>query len=222
MALSQQAPTAAQDGFPFGFDPIDVPSADNLELATPPESHMSPISSVLCPASTLLITNLPAVLFSKAIDLDPLLRPFGDIISLKISPNKLEEGTVSVFVEYKTATQAKEAYDALSGQCYINQPVKVEFVQSNAVETSIWPTSKTDLKAGLNPLATPFLVQSKYSSDHLALLPSGEYVSKFPGYFTRNGSPYLEARVTRSSLIPGLCDAQLTTHRPHSAPSQCV
>ncbi|KAI0743190.1 hypothetical protein BC629DRAFT_253028 [Irpex lacteus] len=118
--LTQQAQCTANSDSLFDSQAMDtVCSSDVSGLATPASDcgpqHTVPIP---CPVPALLVTNLPSVLFSQVADLHPLLCPFGEIVSLKIASENTDEGTVSVLVEYKTTSQAKEAFDALCGQRY--------------------------------------------------------------------------------------------------------
>ncbi|KIM46949.1 hypothetical protein M413DRAFT_422474 [Hebeloma cylindrosporum] len=96
---------------------LDSHEADPASLAT---------SSV--PSTSLLVTNLPTLLFSQAQDLHPLFFPFGHIEKLEIvqvSPL----GTMSVVVQYSQATIAQEAKESLSGQRYGSYQVEARYVK---------------------------------------------------------------------------------------------
>lgn len=228
MMLSQQAATAASNASPIGIQPPDMPSPpspDNSGFTTPVDNQPTAISPAPWPASALLVSNLPSVLFSQADDLHPLLCPFGEIVHLEIRPNR-EVGNISVFVEYKTAVQAREARDALHGQCYTNQPVKVEFVQPTSPDINYWPLCKINTKAGLNPMAAPFLAQWKYNPDDLdaALSNYSTSLSSDDGYMKQVRTP-MEAQGFFTNNTIGLArqhGSHSITHRPHSAPSKYV
>jgi hypothetical protein len=80
---------------------------------------------------TLLIMNLPSLLFSQPLDLQPLLFPFGQIMELKILNSSSDvSGYINVAVEYSTADSAYEAKMTLNGQVYVSHVIKVEFIQS--------------------------------------------------------------------------------------------
>ena len=138
--LSSSGPTG-----PSGFesDPWDVSPSDSTGLLTPPEPQGP------SPSPTLLVTNLPTVLFSDAVDLRPLLCPFGEITSLKIINDAMsaDQGNISVVVEYKTLSQAQDARDNLSGQVYANSPVQAEFLlpqMPGCMDSALnpWPSAK--------------------------------------------------------------------------------
>ena len=96
---------------------LDSHEADPVSLAT---------SSV--PTASLLVTNLPTLLFSQAQDLHPLFFPFGHIEKLEIvqvSPL----GTMSVVVQYSQASIAQEAKESLGGQRYGSYQVEARYVK---------------------------------------------------------------------------------------------
>ncbi len=80
------------------------------------------------PTATLLVLNLPAILFSQTQDLEPLFHPYGLPKKLQVAGIG-QNGALSVFVEYNTVQAAQEAKEALHGQSYINCQVAVQFLQ---------------------------------------------------------------------------------------------
>jgi hypothetical protein len=94
-------------------------------------SHDSdPASLAPCsvPTASLLVTNLPTLLFSQAQDLHPLFHPFGPIEKLEIvqvSPL----GTISVVVQYSAVHVAQEAKETLSGQLYGSYQIEAHYVK---------------------------------------------------------------------------------------------
>ncbi|KAH9478687.1 Protein elav [Psilocybe cubensis] len=89
------------------------------------------VTPVSMPTPSLLVSNIPTLLFSQAQDLQPLFLPFGHIEKLEIvhvSP----AGTMSVLVQYSRASVAQEAKDSLSGQLYGNHCLEVRYVKPPA------------------------------------------------------------------------------------------
>lgn len=125
--------------------------------------------------SSLLIKNLPAVLFSQLSDLHPLLGPYGDVKKLEVLSSESSEcDQVSAIVEYATPSQAAEAAQALHGQAYSSVPILVEFIRTDAGHAN-----DADGKPGLNPHAPPFVVQADLAPN--ALLASVTPVYPGPG-----------------------------------------
>ena len=118
------------------YDKPTLPSSDTSESSL--GSHDSdPASLATCyvPTASLLVTNLPTILFSQAQDLHPLFFPFGHIEKLEIvqvSPL----GTMSVVVQYSAAHVAKEAKETLSGQLYGNYRIEARYVNPIALDLS--------------------------------------------------------------------------------------
>ncbi|EPQ52085.1 hypothetical protein GLOTRDRAFT_21866, partial [Gloeophyllum trabeum ATCC 11539] len=81
-------------------------------------------------AATLLVSNLPTLLFSQTVDLYPLFCPFGEIKKLDIldpaAPG--QQSTISVVVQFDNVSNAQEAKDALENQVYAGYPVRLEFM----------------------------------------------------------------------------------------------
>ncbi|KAI0346406.1 hypothetical protein BDW22DRAFT_1352461 [Trametopsis cervina] len=240
MVLSQQTPMPSTPGPVLEAGPAELTySTEVIRHATPiAENAMQQEPSIPTSVAGLIITNLPSVLFSQVADLHPLLYPFGEITDLKILSEKPEDGTIVVFVEYKTLSQAREARESLRGQQYTSQPVRAEFFQPAPVVSQIpsdsdfWPTYNADTKMALNPLAAPFLAEYRYTPDYLAEHPR-EYWGNLHGldkasnastFASRKSSPFFEAPGYRSNVNSalGMFDPQVATHRPHSAPSEYV
>ncbi|KAK7441024.1 hypothetical protein VKT23_016805 [Stygiomarasmius scandens] len=80
------------------------------------------------PSVTILVTNLPFILFSSTSDLEPLLRPFGKITKLEMIALPSPQETTSALVEYTALEDAKDAKESLQGQCYANYRVNAEYV----------------------------------------------------------------------------------------------
>lgn len=79
------------------------------------------------PTTALLITNLPAMLFSQVQDLHPLLCPYGRIERIQTVQVPNAE-TISAIVQYGSAEAALEAKTALQGQRYDNMLLETHFL----------------------------------------------------------------------------------------------
>ncbi|KAF8155555.1 hypothetical protein B0H34DRAFT_713765 [Crassisporium funariophilum] len=130
------------------------------------------LSTSSLPTPSLLVTNLPTLLFSQAQDLHPLFFPFGHIEKLEIvqvSPL----GTMSVVVQYATANVAQEAKDTLGGQLYGSYQIEARFVKA-ATSCLVDPlyVSSTGLNCfdkasyGACPTMNKPPVQSRVTSGH--------------------------------------------------------
>lgn len=144
--------------------PENIPAAN---LSKGPKSFVISIAVT----STLLIKNLPLLLFSQPSELEPLLLPFGQIKKLDIlesSGSDTTTGFITVAVEYATADSAYEAKMTLDGQVYVNHVLKIEFIQPmpSACDTLVHQASQFPLVDGPFPLQAPRrspLVNARYS-----------------------------------------------------------
>lgn len=179
-----------------------LPSEDVQEDTKPPSSDITPNSSfgsnlsdsaafttTTLPTNTLLVSELPALLFSQPRDLHPLLDPFGKISKLDIIEPPTVSGSISVRVEYSSTTSAREAKEALQGQCYANHRIDVQYVQ---IATSDPPAGQYD-------------VEGPYSSVPI----DGSLTHSAPGFgpfhYSSNSSckpetPYCHGRVVYDSM----------------------
>ncbi|KAF8636894.1 hypothetical protein AX17_003146 [Amanita inopinata Kibby_2008] len=101
-------------------------SNSSLDGNEPDFSSLVPSST---PTPVLLVSNLPSLLFSQVKDLHPLFLPFGPIKNLEVIEDS-SVGSISVIVDYTTAATAKEAKDALTGQCYATFRVETCYLRS--------------------------------------------------------------------------------------------
>ena len=218
--LSNPSPSPSPSPAPFDVKSLSpaLPPLQASIVVTPPTEYPPP-PKISTPTPSLLIKNLPAVLFSQISDLHPLLGPYGDVKKLEILPSTSEERThVTAIVEYATTSQATEAAHALHGQAYSNAPISVEFVRS--------VQDDGDGKTGLNPHAAPFVVQaglphdavlasvtpvypgSTFSPANLTALSKGGLLAVDPQSLSSYGTPLL--------YVP------FTGVRPSSAPTAYV
>jgi hypothetical protein len=99
------------------------------------------------------------------------LLPFGHIKKLDIletSGSDTTTGFITVAVEYATADSAYEAKMTLDGQVYVNDVLKIEFVQPvpSACDNLVHQASQISLIDGLFPLQAPRrppLMNARYS-----------------------------------------------------------
>ena len=81
-------------------------------------------------STSIVVHNLPALLFAQDSDLEPLFCPFGEVKGIRKqglpSSSQSPAGTISVVVTYLSVTSAREAKRALHGQTYGDIPLIVE------------------------------------------------------------------------------------------------
>ena len=95
------------------------------------EPDLSSLVSNPTPTSTVLVSNLPTLLFGQLHDLYPLFVPFGPVKELRVIEN-FPGGSASVLVVYATALAAKDAKESLAGQRYANLRVETCYVRSSS------------------------------------------------------------------------------------------
>ncbi|CAL1699708.1 unnamed protein product [Somion occarium] len=204
-------------------------------IATPliDQSIPLPASDHLSATTSLLVTNLPATLFSTNSDLYPLFCPFGEVKHIKIlgsNPSSLAQGTVSVLVEYTSFEAARDARDSLRGQVYASQPVRVDFWGSNtSTPTGIdqWNRgSSLDMKARLNPHAPPFMINPGSINGHTLEAPSPFLRQKDLNLYENGSHGWNALQSAPLTPIPTPYNNCLlpppVTNRPSSAPSRYV
>lgn len=108
-------------------------TSDSSDSSEGRDVDPSSLTTSFVPTSSLLVTNLPTLLFSQVQDLHPLFYPFGPIDKLEIVQVS-STGTMSVLVEYSRASVAQEAKDNLSGQIYGTHQIEAHFVRSATVK----------------------------------------------------------------------------------------
>ncbi|KAM5537598.1 hypothetical protein V8D89_008676 [Ganoderma adspersum] len=199
-------PSPSPSPAPFDVTTLSptLPSLQASIVVTPP-TECPPMPTFPTQTSSLLIKNLPAVLFSQLSDLHPLLGPYGDVMKLEVLSSESSEcSQVSAIVEYATPSQAAEAAQALHGQAYSTAPILVEFIRTDAGNAN-----DADGKPGLNPHAPPFVVQaglapnallasvtpvypgSGLSHNSLAALSKGGLLAVGPQALSSYGTPLL-------------------------------
>ncbi|KAI8972847.1 hypothetical protein BD414DRAFT_212156 [Trametes punicea] len=197
-----------------------LPSLQVPVVVTPP-SEYPPAGDFAMSSASLMIKNLPAVLFSQLSDLHPLLGPYGDIKKLELLPSPSgDRNYVSAIVEYASVTQATEAAHALNGQTYSSVPLNVEFLRASS--TAVHDAGKP----GLNPRAAPFVVHT--GSAHTGYITSVTPVYPGPGFSEAGlaalakGSLLAVDPRSLSSYGTPLLYVPFTGVRPSSAPTTFV
>jgi RNA recognition motif-containing protein len=136
-------------------------------------------TTVAVPISTVVVSNLPKLLFSNDEDLHPLLYPFGSITKLEVLDSAPQQDAFNALVEFTTLASAMDAKAALHGQIYAGHRLSVEHVQTG-------PSKSTSVEKNLlNPFASPFVVKTR-------ALPSGLLAptSQFHYSLQQNASPF--------------------------------
>jgi hypothetical protein len=157
-----------------------------------------PLSSK--PTTTIVVTNLPTVLFSHPADLHPLFCPFGKIKKLEILTTPVHfTDSFSVTVEYSTTSSAQEAKETLQGQSYAGHTLTVEHVRT--VTPGVESRSGSSTSSGgnvntssLNPLAAPFVFET--SSSPVFHVPSSLY------YDSGNYNNYSNDPLSKTQTLP--------------------
>ncbi|KZV72751.1 hypothetical protein PENSPDRAFT_683482 [Peniophora sp. CONT] len=128
----------------------------DITNASPPDFH-NVLSHTLQLRSTLLISNLPNLLFSQDCDLEPLLYPYGKVKKIERQPTG-QNGLYSAVVIYESPNDAQEARYALHGQVYGNHALVVEILDNptHDMQPPLRPSSSTS-SGYLNPYASPFV-----------------------------------------------------------------
>jgi hypothetical protein len=155
--------------------------------------------------TSIVVHNLPALLFTQDSDLEPLFCPFGEVKEIRkqgpSSSSQSRAGTISVLVTYSSVTGAREAKIALHGQTYGDTPIIVDFL----LPFYNHETRGRDhlSRSSLNPRASPFVVDTAVTGSAPPTCPVFE---DFPDYFSRPrlGNPASTSRGHRSLPASGL------------------
>ncbi|KAF5310792.1 hypothetical protein D9619_008068 [Psilocybe cf. subviscida] len=134
-------------------------TSDSSDSSDSRDANPASLATTFVPTMSLLVTNLPTMLFSQVQDLHPLFLPFGQIEKLEIVQVSAV-GTMSVFVQYASVAIAQEAKECLGGQVYGNCQIDARFVRSN---TSAASDENTPLAGG------PFSIADSSSYVHPGL-----------------------------------------------------
>ncbi|KAJ3528803.1 hypothetical protein NMY22_g9260 [Coprinellus aureogranulatus] len=202
---------------PGNVDGRGYASSSSDSEYSPTMTDSAPQSGMNTPVSTtaLLITNLPAMLFSQVQDLHPLLCPFGRIERIQTIQLPNAE-TISAIVQYGSSQSALEAKIALSGQRYDNMLLETHFVHP-----SFGDSGNNDLRfpSGLandtdnrfsprsSRAPTPMLGFGNRKGDHLPLSghifygPNASHPTVDAGYSQREAfSEHTDSRAPSSTF----------------------
>ncbi|KAJ3985833.1 hypothetical protein F5890DRAFT_1507540 [Lentinula detonsa] len=118
--------SSGPEGSQGNDDPV-LPTSDSSEtVASLPQEESFVLT--FTPTNSLLVTNLPFILFANTSDLEPLLFPFGSIKKLETITLPSPQETTSALVEYDALESATEAKVSLQGQCYAQYRINAEYV----------------------------------------------------------------------------------------------
>ncbi|KZT23641.1 hypothetical protein NEOLEDRAFT_1211681 [Neolentinus lepideus HHB14362 ss-1] len=171
MLLSRPSSASSMTGSDDSVsDPSLMGTVDD-HLTVPEAKFLAARSHISSQSATLLVSNLPTLLFSQTVDLHPLFCPFGDIKKLEIlepTHTASQPSTISVLVQYASVVSAQEAKDALQNQVYAGYAIRLEYMNQTPCSSdrgsdySAFSSlrSSPDLKSTLNPHAPPFIFQT--------------------------------------------------------------
>lgn len=183
-------------------------ASSSADLSTTPafqtadHSKVGPLSGARSRHASILVRNLPALLFAQDSDLEPLFCPFGDVKEIRrqgvSSAIRSHTDTISAIVTYSSVTGAREAKAVLEGQRYGDTPLIVEYLPPFDCNT------KTGWKYGcgrvsrssLNPCASPFVFDTSATS-----APTCYVSGTFPDSFSKPASSRLATPLNRFSLL---------------------
>ena len=167
-------------------------------------SKVSPLSGARSRRASILVRNIPALLFAQDSDLEPLFCPFGDVEDIRrqgSSPTWSRADTISVIVTYSSIASAKEAKAGLEGQRYGDTPLIVEYLPpSNRNTETGWNYGCDHVsRSSLNPCASPFVFDTPSAA---SAPPTCRVSGNFPDYFSTPSSSRSATPLSRYSL-PG-------------------
>ncbi|KAI0281827.1 hypothetical protein BGY98DRAFT_912992 [Russula aff. rugulosa BPL654] len=173
------------DSAPPSSDRGAVPAFKLSSAFSDNSKTVNPLSGAHSGSTSIVVHNLPALLFAQDSDLEPLFCPFGEVKGIRkqgpSSSSQSPAGTISVLVTYLSVTGAREAKRALHGQTYGDIPLIVEAFQAFPpfYETSLKPGRDHLLRSSLNPSASPFVIGTASAP------PTCPISEDFPDYFSK-------------------------------------
>jgi hypothetical protein len=191
-------------------DPAPPPSADTSTTpafqtsgALSNRSKFSPISGARSRHASILVRNIPALLFSQDSDLEPLFCPFGDVKDIRkqgVSSTRSHTDTISVIVTYSSVAGAREAKAGLEGQHYGDGPLVVEYLPPSDCNTETgWKYGCDHIsRSSLNPCASPFVFDTPSAA---SAPPTCPISGTFPDYFSKPTSSTPHNRFSLSEPV---------------------
>jgi hypothetical protein len=110
-------------------------TSDSSDSSDSRDADPASLATSFVPSTSLLVTNLPTMLFSQVQDLHPLFLPFGHIEKLEIVQVSAL-GTMSVLVQYASVLIAQEAKECLGGQVYGTYQIDARYVRPSTAAAS--------------------------------------------------------------------------------------
>jgi hypothetical protein len=190
------------------------PAPPSADLSTTPafqtpvalgdHSTVNPLSGARARHASILVRNIPALLFAQDSDLEPLFYPFGDVKDIRrqgvSSATRFRTDTFSVIVTYSSAAGAREAKAGLEGQRYGDTPLIVEHLSPFRADgnTGTGLNYGCDLvsRSSLNPCASPFVFDHPSAASAPTTCPIS---GAFPDYFSQPTSSRFFTLHNRSS-----------------------
>ena len=148
---------------------------------------VSSLSGAQSGPTSIIVHNLPAVLFTQDSDLEPLFFPFGEVKEIRKQglPQAVQScaDTISVLVTYSSFTGARDAKVALHGQTYGDTPLTVEPVSSFHNHETNRKLGRSHLsRSSLNPRASPFVLDNALT---FSAPPARRVSGDFPDYSSK-------------------------------------
>jgi hypothetical protein len=172
------------DSAPPSSDRGAVPAFKLSSAFSDNSKTVNSLSGAHSGSTSIVVHNLPALLFAQDSDLEPLFCPFGEVKVIRkqgpSSSSQSRAGTISVLVTYLSVTGAREAKIALHGQTYGDIPLIVESIlPPYNLETSLKPGRDHLSRSSLNPSASPFVIGTASAP------PTCPISEDFPDYFSK-------------------------------------
>lgn len=168
-------------------------------MALGDHSKVGPLSGARARPASILVRNIPVLLFAQDSDLEPLFCPFGDVKDIR-RQGVSSADTFSVIVTYSSAAGAREAKAGLEGQRYGNTPLIVKHLSPSRVggntETGLGYGCDYASRSSLNPCASPFVFDYPSAASTSSTWPIS---GTFPDYFPQPSSSRLVTPYNRSS-----------------------
>ncbi|KAH9994682.1 hypothetical protein BJV77DRAFT_994160 [Russula vinacea] len=185
------------DSAPLSADRGAIPAFRVSSALSDNSKTINSLSGARAGPASIVVHNLPALLFTQDSDLEPLFYPFGEVKEIRKqgtpSSSQSRAGTTSVLVTYSSVSGAREAKIALHGQAYGDTPL-----------ITSWKLGRDHLsRSSLNPRASPFVIDNSLTFSAPPTCPVSE---DFPDYFSKPKSSNfgLTSRGHRSLPASGL------------------
>ncbi|KAF8483460.1 hypothetical protein DFH94DRAFT_721902 [Russula ochroleuca] len=208
------------DSAPLSSDRGAIPAFRVSSALSDSSKTISSLSGAHSGRTSIIVHNLPALLFTQDSDLEPLFYPFGEVKEIRrqgtSSFNQSRAGTTSVLVTYSSVTGARDAKIALHGQAYGDTPLIVESFPPFYNHETSWKPGRDHLsRSSLNPRASPFVIDNTLT---VSAPPTCRVSEDFPDYFSKPSSSNLAPTFRGHRSLP----ASSLPSRSNSAASWSV